>query len=109
MRNESHTPLTEGVYYILLSLTDRLHGYGIMQFVSELSNNRVKLAPGTLYGALNNLMKKGLIESIDSPEDAKKKEYILTPLGLETLKSEHIRLKELVENGNKLLGGINND
>ena len=43
--------LTEGVYYILLSLMEPMHGYGIMQNVEQLSKGRVKLAPGTLYGA----------------------------------------------------------
>ncbi|MBQ4101229.1 MAG: PadR family transcriptional regulator, partial [Oscillospiraceae bacterium] len=47
--------LTEAVYYILLSLTKPMHGYGIMQNVETLSNGRVKLAAGTLYGAINTL------------------------------------------------------
>ena len=51
--------LTEAVYYILLSLQKPLHGYGIIQVVGELSGGRVKLAPGTLYGALNSLVDKG--------------------------------------------------
>ena len=52
--NES-IALTEAVYYILLSLCSPLHGYGIMQRVDEMSAGRVKLAAGTLYGALNTL------------------------------------------------------
>ena len=62
--------LTEAVYYILLSLQKPLHGYGIIQVVGELSGGRVKLAPGTLYGALNSLVDKGLLEEagrIDVP------------------------------------------
>ncbi|MDE6233212.1 MAG: PadR family transcriptional regulator, partial [Lachnospiraceae bacterium] len=42
--------LTEAVYYILLSLIQPLHGYGIMQNVEKLSKGRVRLAAGTLYG-----------------------------------------------------------
>ncbi|MBR3215326.1 MAG: PadR family transcriptional regulator, partial [Exiguobacterium sp.] len=54
MTQQSSTgALTEAVYYILLSLQVPRHGYGIMQFVQELSNGRVQLAPGTLYGALS--------------------------------------------------------
>ena len=56
--NES-IALTEAVYYILLSLCSPLHGYGIMQRVEEMSAGRVKLAAGTLYGALNTLKERG--------------------------------------------------
>ena len=45
--------LTEAVFYILLSLNEPLHGYGIMQNAEKLSHGRVKLAAGTLYGAIN--------------------------------------------------------
>ena len=50
--------LTEGVYYILLSLLQPLHGYGIIQNVEKLSAGRVRLAAGTLYGAINTLLEK---------------------------------------------------
>jgi len=50
--------LTEGVYYILLSLQEPLHGYGVMQYIEELSDGRVTLAAGTLYGALDSLLEK---------------------------------------------------
>ena len=49
------TALTEAVFYILLSLDTPLHGYGIMQNVEHLSGGRVRLAAGTLYGALATL------------------------------------------------------
>ena len=52
----TNPPLTEAVYYILLSLTEPLHGYGIMQKAEQLSSGRVRLAAGTLYGALNTLL-----------------------------------------------------
>ena len=47
--------LTESTYYILLSLWTPQHGYGIMQQTEQLSGERVRLAAGTLYGALNAL------------------------------------------------------
>lgn len=50
--------LTEAFYYILLSLYQPLHGYGIMQKTQEFSGGRVRLAAGTLYGALNALLEK---------------------------------------------------
>ena len=48
--------LTEPVYYILLSLLTPMHGYGIMQNVKKLTNGRVNIGAGTLYGAINTLL-----------------------------------------------------
>lgn len=58
------TALTEAVFYILLSLDTPLHGYGIMQNVERLSGGRVRLAAGTLYGALTTLTERGWIVSL---------------------------------------------
>ncbi len=97
--------LTEAVYYILLSLYKPLHGYGIMQNVKELSGERVNLGAGTLYGALNTLLDKKWIKSIDVEKDSRKKEYEITVLGQEVVSGEIARLEELIENGKKITGG----
>ena len=76
-------PLTEAVYYILLSLTEPLHGYGIMQKAEQLSSGRVRLAAGTLYGALNALLEKGWIAA--GAQEGRQKRYRLTPQGREAL------------------------
>lgn len=101
--NLSNPALTEAVYYILLSLIEPLHGYGIMQNVEQLSNGRVKLAAGTLYGAITTLLEKGWIAALSGEKESRKKEYLITDLGKEVLHSEIIRLKELLENGNRIL------
>lgn len=98
-------PLTEGVYYILLSLLEPLHGYGIIQNVENLSGGRVRLAAGTLYGAINTLLEKGWIVALEGEADSRKKEYVITELGREMLNKELQRLEELVQNGKRLLGG----
>ena len=97
--------LTEATYYILLSLHRPRHGYGIMQQTEELSGGRVRLAAGTLYGALNTLCDKGWIVLKTSEEDSRRKEYALTDKGKEALESELDRLRELVDNGESVLGG----
>ena len=96
-----NTALTETTYYILLSLYTPLHGYGIMQRTAELSGGRIKLAAGTLYGALNAMVDKGWIRLL--PGDGRKKEYQLTPKGLEVLTKELRRLRELVASGDLVL------
>ena len=100
--------LTESTYYILLSLYEPRHGYGIMQQTEVLSGGRVRLAAGTLYGALTALCSKGWIEPLPGGDSSRKKEYRLTPLGFSILQNELERLRELVDNGDKSLGGNNN-
>ena len=98
--------LTEATYYILLSLVKPHHGYGIMQETAAMSNGRVRLAAGTLYGALNSLCDKGWIEPLPAESGSRKKEYRLTAEGEEVLRAELERLKELVINGEAVLGGM---
>lgn len=104
MNDKTNSPLTEATFYILISLTNPLHGYGIMQKVEGLSNGRVKLGPGTLYGALNNLQKMGyIIPSPGSSQSKRRKEYRLTEDGKAVINKEIARMEEMVKNGKKLL------
>lgn len=98
--------LTEGVYYILLSLNTPMHGYGIMQNVELLSGGRVRLAAGTLYGAINTMLERGWIQSLPGETDSRRKEYQLTSAGRSVLQEEIQRLDELLSNGKRILGGI---
>ena len=99
----ANTALTEAVYYILLSLLQPRHGYGIMQNAEVLSGGRVKLAAGTLYGAINSLLEKGWIVALPGEKDSRKKEYLITDAGRDVLQAEIARLKELVENGTRIM------
>ena len=98
--------LTEGVYYILLSLLTPRHGYGIMQNTEALSGGRVRLAAGTLYGALSSLCDKEWIRLLPVAEGSRKKEYMLTEKGMRVLQNELARLRELVTSGDVILGGL---
>jgi DNA-binding PadR family transcriptional regulator len=105
MFNNENLALTEAVYYILLSLYEPLHGYGIMQNVERLSSGRVKLAAGTLYGAINTLLEKGWIQALPGEKNSRKKEYQITIGGQKAIENEIIRLRELITNGEKINGG----
>ena len=94
------TALTEAAYYILLSLIEPRHGYGVMQHVEMLSGGRVRLAAGTLYGALTTLCERRWIEAVPGERGSRnKREYRITSLGLEAVQREIARLEELVRNG----------
>ncbi|WP_204668675.1 PadR family transcriptional regulator [Gracilibacillus alcaliphilus] len=84
------------MHYILLALQKPLHGYGIMQLVTEMSNKEVNIAAGTLYGAIENLKKHGYIQLV-SDGDSRKKVYQITASGREILAIENERLKHLVQ------------
>ena len=93
-------PLTESMYYILLAVLKPNHGYGIIQKVQELTNDRVILGAGTLYGAINTMLdKRWLVLYSEEKESRKKKEYIITDLGRDVLQAEINRLDELLKNG----------
>ena len=100
-----NTALTEAVYYILLSLVTPMHGYGIMQNVERLSGGRLRLAAGTLYGAISTMLEKGWITAMSGDGDSRKKEYVITNTGRDVLHAEYARLKELVNNGRTALEG----
>lgn len=98
---QTQLPLTEATFFILLSMARaRRHGYGILKDVSELSDNRIRLSTGTLYGALSRLLDQGWIERLDSEEPDEsgrpRKEYALTDLGQRILSAETHRLESLV-------------
>ena len=95
--------LTEAVYFILLTLTSPLHGYGIMQRTEQLSKGRVRLAAGTLYGALNTLCEKGWIRELPVQAGSRKKEYVITESGRDVLDHELNRLRQLVNAGEEIL------
>ncbi len=95
--------LTEAVFYILLSLYQPCHGYGIMQKTEEMSRGRVRLGPGTLYGALNTLQERKWIRPLEG-ESGRKKLYQITAAGQEAVERELLRLEELLENGRAVTG-----
>jgi DNA-binding PadR family transcriptional regulator len=98
---QSYLPLTEVTYLILLSLaSEPKHGYAIMKDVHYLSQERVSLSTGTLYGALKRLLDQGWILRADDPEPNHsgrvRKSYRLTDMGCSVLKAEVERLDHLV-------------
>ena len=97
-------PITETTYYIMLTLIEPLHGYGIMQQVRQYSEGRIDLAPGTLYGALSNLKKQKLIDLIAEDSAKRRKVYQLTAQGHEALQQEYERMQTLVSISSSILG-----
>jgi DNA-binding PadR family transcriptional regulator len=90
-------PLTEPVLLILLSLAgEPRHGYSLMKDIEALSNGRVRLSTGTLYGALRRLLEDRWIERFESGDTSRDKQtYRLTLVGRRQLQIELGRLEQL--------------
>lgn len=103
--NSSTSSLTESIFYILLTLQEPIHGYGIMQRTSAMSKGRLILSAGTLYGAISNLLEKGWISPCGecAETDGRRKLYQITDEGRAVLKAELVRLEELVSNGKQYI------
>ena len=97
---QDYLPMSETAFYLLLSLSEVRHGYGIMQHVEELTNRRIRLGAGTVYGTLSRMEKDGLIRAVAEVE--RRKLFQITPGGVELLKAEAARIRELFENGRKV-------
>jgi len=90
-------PLTESVLLILLSLIEQpRHGYSILKDVERMSDGRVVLSTGTLYGALRRLLDDDWIERFEEKETPRGRQaYRLTPQGRRNLQAEVNRMKHL--------------
>ena len=90
-------PMTEAMYYVLLALINPNHGYSLMNEIKEVSDGRVDMGPGTLYGVIKRIQKEGLIELKE--DDGRKKIYSITKLGRDALQFEYNRLLKMVYDG----------
>ena len=106
-RTPIQPPLSEATFFILLSLSPGpRHGYAILKDVQMLSDSRIVLSTGTLYGALKRLLEQNWIERVDDPEpndtDRERKAYALTQVGRRILKAEVERFRKLIATARRL-------
>jgi DNA-binding PadR family transcriptional regulator len=94
--------MTEAMYYVLLALMNPSHGYKLMREISEVSQGRVNMGPGTLYGVLTRMQKDGFI--CLETDNGRRKVYRITPEGKEALRIEYARLQTMVRDGESLRG-----
>jgi len=91
--------LTEPVFLVLLSLAEQpRHGYSILKDVERMSDGRVKLSTGTLYGALRRLLDQDWIERVEEDEAPRdRRPYRLTSRGRRNLQAEIERMRRLTK------------
>lgn len=103
--NRKGGALTETTFLILLAVYQPNHGYGIMQFIERETNGRVVLGAGTLYGAINTLVKKKWIALFGDEADSKKKEYLITEVGKQKAEEELQRIEEVRKLASTMIKG----
>lgn len=104
MAREQLETLTQPMYYTLLALRKPRNGVEITNFVQELTDKRVGLPPGTLYSLLSIFTEEAWIERIDSKGPGKK--YLITKYGIERLKKENLRLREMIKDYVLVMGDL---
>ena len=95
-------PMTETAYYILLSLSEPRHGYGIIQNVETITKGRIKLGSGTVYGTLTKFQDKGIITIFS--DDERRTVYQITEIGKKLMLSEIERIREIYANAMRFEG-----
>ncbi len=93
MAREKYQTLTEQMFYALICLREERCGVDIMKLVSDLTNKRVSIGPGTLYALLDSFVKEGFI--VETKVENRRKSYIITSAGKELLDKEYERLTRL--------------
>lgn len=101
---ESLLPLTPVVLHVLLALVDERqgkHGYALAREVEELTDGRIRMGPGTLYGSIQRMLDADLLEEVPrgrqrADDDERRRYYRVTPFGRRVLGLEISRLAEVV-------------
>jgi len=97
---KTYLPMTETMFYILLSLRTPRHGYGVLLHVRKITDGRIELSAGTIYNSLSRLERDGMI-TLHNEADRRKTYKIQAP-GRAVLRAEQQRLEELLRNARDL-------
>lgn len=94
--------LTEQMFYVLLNLNSERSGVEILEAVSAMTAGRVSVGSGTLYTLLEQFVYAGFIR--ETRVEGRRRSYVLTELGRETLKNEYGRITAQAEDYRKIFG-----
>jgi DNA-binding PadR family transcriptional regulator len=103
-------PLSPAAFHVLVAMAHGpRHGYAIARDVEELTDARIVMGPGTLYGSLQRMVTSALIEETQNPGEeglhaGRRRYYRMTPLGNAALRAESERLLRAVNVAQARLG-----
>ena len=102
MAREKFQTLTEQMFYVLLTLREECCGTDVMARISNLTQGRVTVGPGTLYNLLDSFQATGWIT--ETKTEGRKRSYLITPAGEQALADEYQRLQKLAEDYRNYMG-----
>lgn len=102
MPRERFKTLTEQMFYVLLCLRKECYGMDILDQVPAMTGNRVSVGSGTLYNLLEQFLEEGFIR--ETKVEGRRRSYILTEKGRETLDKEYRRIQAQAEDYRRYLG-----
>lgn len=94
--------LTEQMFYILLCLKEECCGMDVMDRVGAMTAGRVRVGSGTLYNLLEQFQEAGMIRLTRA--EGRRRSYILTDKGMQTLREEYDRLARQLEDYRRTFG-----
>lgn len=94
--------LTEQMFYILLCLREECYGMDILDRVPAMTEGRVTVGSGTLYNLLEEFRQAGMIW--ETKVEGRRRSYILTKSGEETLEKEYRRICAQAEDYRRMMG-----
>ena len=103
MAREKFQTLTEQMFYVLLTLREECCGTDVMARISNLTQGRVTVGPGTLYNLLDNFQAAGWI--METKTEGRRRSYLITPAGRRALEAEYARLNTLAADYRKHAAG----
>ncbi len=106
--SKAQLPLTETVFYMLMAFQQPTYGYQAIQGIEEMSQGEVRIAAGTMYGAIENLLKQKMIQQVPSDYE-RRKMYETTTYGNEVLALEVQRMKQCTTLWENLVGRDKDD
>ena len=102
MAREKFSTLTEQMLYVLMALKSDKCGTEITEWISNKTNGRVNLGPGTLYTILSQFLNERMI--VETKQEGRKRSYRISNLGMKLLQQEQIRMMNLLNDLNAFLG-----
>lgn len=99
---ESRIPLKELELLVLLSVEQEpLHGYALLDRVSDCSAGFIKPGPASLYRTIASLFDEGMLDEVETPlpagvADARRRYFAPSPWGRAVLQAELRRLSALL-------------
>ena len=94
--------LTEQMFYILLCLRQECYGMDVLDRVPSMTGGRVSVGSGTLYNLLEQFLEAGMIR--ETKVEGRRRSYILTDFGRETLDKEYARITAQAEDYRRIFG-----